>query len=219
MEWFLYIRRSKLIWVIQCFEYELFFRNKEFSQVESVTESESCFDSKSECILSSDNLGKGDRSRNTNGSFRHQSNEKSINEASSNPLSKIKNLRIRNINRVIIGNLNINSLPNKFDQLKEIVLKHIDILIITETKLDDTFPNTQFSIEGFSPPFRLDRNRNGGGVMIYVRENIPCKLLNKHVFSDDIEGLFVELNFRKCKWLLFGTYHPPTQNDEYFFEM
>ena len=53
--------------------------------------------------------------------------------------------------------------------------------------------------------------------MIYIRENIPSKLLEKHNFSDDIEGLFVELNFRKVKWLLFGTYHPPSQNDIYYF--
>ena len=31
-----------------------------------------------------------------------------------------------------------------------------------------------------------------------------------------MEGLFVELNFRKCKWLLFGTYHPPSQADVYY---
>ena len=135
-----------------------------------------------------------------------------------NPLLKIKNLRLSNVNRVIIGNLNINSLTNKFDQLKEIVLKYIDILVITETKLDDTFPNAQFLVPGFSKPFRLDRNRKGGGVMIYVRENILSKLLTKHVLPSDIECIFLELNFRKCKWLLVGTYHPPSQNDHYFFE-
>ena len=127
-------------------------------------------------------------------------------------------IRLSNVNRVIIGNLNINSLTSKFDQLKEIVLKYIDILVITETKLDDTFPNAQFLVPGFSKPFRLDRNRNGGGVMIYVRENIPSKLLTKHVLPSDIECIFLELNVRKCKWLLVGTYHPPSQNDHYFFE-
>ena len=29
--------------------------------------------------------------------------------------------------------------------------------------------------------------------------------------------MFIELNFRKIKWLLLGTYHPPNQNDKYFF--
>ena len=135
-----------------------------------------------------------------------------------NPLSTIKNLRLSNVNRVVIGNLNINSLPNKFNQLKELVLKHVDILVLTETKLDDSFPNSQFLVDGFSEPFRIDRNRSGGGVMIYVRDVIPSKLLTKHFFPNDIEDLFVELNFTKCKLLLLGTYHLPSQSDQYFFE-
>ena len=40
----------------------------------------------------------------------------------------------------------------------------------------------------FSLPYRLDRNRNGGGIMIFVKENIPSKLLTKHNFSSDVEG-------------------------------
>ena len=122
------------------------------------------------------------------------------------------------MNKVIIGNININSLLAKFDQVKEVILKNVDILVITETKLDDTFPLGQFYVEGFTMPYRLDRNRNGGGVIIYVREDIPSKILEKHKLPQDVEGMFVELNFRKIKWLLFGTYHPPSQNDQYYFE-
>ena len=48
----------------------------------------------------------------------------------------------------------------------------------------------------------IDRNRKVGGVMIYVREDIPSKLLIKHVLPSDIECIFLELNFRKCKWFL-----------------
>ena len=66
-------------------------------------------------------------------------------------------------------------------------------------------------IEGYSEPYRFDRNRNEGGVLIYVRKDIPNKPLT------DIEGIFVELNLRKNKWLLFGSYHSPSQSDEYFF--
>ena len=64
-----------------------------------------------------------------------------------------------------------------------------------------------------SDPFRIDRSRSGGGVIIYARDDIPSKLLAKH-----IEGLFVELSFRKYKWLLLGTYHPPSQSKQHFFE-
>ena len=96
-----------------------------------------------------------------------------------------------------------------------------DISVIMETKLDNTSPVLQFHIDGFSIPYRLHRNRNGGGVIVYVREDIPSKLLSKYSFKEDIEGLFVELNFRKSKWLLGGMYHPQTepasQPDQYFF--
>ena len=45
--------------------------------------------------------------------------------------------------------------------------------------------------------FPLNRNRKCGGILMYVRNDIPGKLLTKHNFPNDIEGLFVETNFRK----------------------
>ena len=126
-----------------------------------------------------------------------------------NSLDSLRKLKLRNVNKVIIGNININSLPAKFDQVKEVILKNVDILVITETKLDDTFPLGQFSVDGFTMPYRLDRNRNGGDVIIYVREDMPSKILEKHKLPQDVEGMFVELNLRKITWLRFGTYHPP----------
>ena len=99
-----------------------------------------------------------------------------------------------------------------------LVQNKIDILVITETKLDDSFPVSQFLIDGFHTPYRFDRKRGAGGVMIYVSKDITSKQLYKHSFADDIEGIFIEINLRKCKWLLFGTYHPPSQPDSYYFE-
>ena len=131
----------------------------------------------------------------------NRSSEMSINDVFPHCMTKIKNLRLRNVNKVIIGNLNINSLPNRSDQLREFVLKYVDVLVITitETKLNDTFPTSQFLVTGFSVPHRLDRNRNRGGIMIFILDDIPSRVLTKHVFVDDIEGLFIELNFRKVK--------------------
>ena len=43
--------------------------------------------------------------------------------------------------------------------------------------------------------------------MIFIRDVISSRLLTKHIFSGDMEGLFIELNLEKVKWLLFGTYH------------
>ena len=97
------------------------------------------------------------------------------------------------------------------------MLIYADVLVVTEAKLDDTFLTSHYLVTGFSVPYRLDRNRNGDGIMIFTRDDIPNRVLTKHVFPNDIEGLFIELNFRKTKWLLFGTYHPPTQSDSYYF--
>ena len=117
--------------------------------------------------------------------------------------------REENPDKLIFGNLNINSVYPKFDQMKFSLQGKVDILILTETKLDESFRTIQFLIEGYSKPFRLDRNRNGGGLLVYIREDIPSKELKSHTLAEDIEGIFIEINLRKCKWLLFATYHPP----------
>ena len=133
-------------------------------------------------------------------------------------IEKLCILRKKFGNKLIIGNLNINSISNKFDQLKLIVQGQVDILVITETKIDNSFLANQFLISGFSKPFRLDRNRRGGGILLYIREDIPSKDLLLHNLPDDIEGMFVEITLRKKKWLLFASYHPPSQSDDYYFQ-
>ena len=92
-----------------------------------------------------------------------------------NPSDIFKKIKLGNANRLVIGHININSLRNKFESLKILIKGNIDILVITESKLDESFPTQQFVIEDFSLPYRYDRN--GGGVMIYVREDIPCREL------------------------------------------
>ena len=129
-----------------------------------------------------------------------------------NPINLLKKLKLTNINRTIVAHLNINSLRNKFDALKAMISENIDILVITETKLDESFPPSQFEIEGYKIPFRLDRTADGGGVIIYVREDIPCRLLNSHKTIEKLEGIFIEINLRKNKWLLFGGYNPKKEN-------
>ena len=116
------------------------------------------------------------------------------------PQSFLKDIRINNINRLIIGQLNINSLRNKFEQLSTMINGNIDIFMISETKLDETFPAAQFYLQGFCDPYRFDRNRNGGGIMLYIREDIPSRLIEKKLRNNS-EYFFVEINLRKKKWL------------------
>jgi hypothetical protein len=109
----------------------------------------------------------------------------------------LKQIRRKNINRIIFAYLNINSLRNKFDFLVDQCKGNVDVLMISETKLDSSFPVGQFLIEGFSMPFRLDRNKNGGGIMLFVREDIPVKLLSTEVHP--IESFYIEINISKKK--------------------
>ena len=77
---------------------------------------------------------------------------KILNNTFSDPNEFLKNIKLSNINRIVVAHLNINSLRNKFELLKLFVMNNIDILLITETKLDSSFPSQQFAIEGYSLP-------------------------------------------------------------------
>ena len=60
----------------------------------------------------------------------------------------------KNNHRLVIRNLNINSISNKFDNLKLIIQDKTDVLVITETKTNSTFPLNQFAIQGYSKFYR-----------------------------------------------------------------
>ena len=153
-----------------------------------------------------------------NGPFSDKGNEHFGANLNNEPLVILSNIRKKNINRVILGHININHLAGKFEDLKYLIKDKLDILVVTETKIDDSYPTTQFIIEGFSPPFRLDRNANGGGVLIYVSNLIPCNQVDFISRPNDIEGIFLEIKLRKTKWLLMGGYNPNKQTISYFLE-
>ena len=78
--------------------------------------------------------------------------------------------------------------------------------MISETKIDESFPKENFLIEGYSRPYRLDRDSNEGRIMLYVRENIPS---NSIAFEEKpIESLFIEINLRNTKMLINCSYNP-----------
>ena len=99
----------------------------------------------------------------------HNSSQSAKSKESSNDLSAPDSIRLSNADRLIIGHLNINSLRNKFEMLREIIQDKLDILLISETKVDPSFLSSQFTLDGFSSPFRLDRNSSTGGIMLFVR--------------------------------------------------
>ena len=115
------------------------------------------------------------------------------------------------MNRIIKGHLNINSLRNKFESLQEQINWNVDILLISETKLDNSFPNGQFLIKWYSTPYRLDWDAKGGKDVIYKRK-YPFKTLAVENFPFKLKGFYVEINLRKKKWLLCCSYNPKKNN-------
>ena len=112
-------------------------------------------------------------------------------------------------NKTKIALININYIRNKLDLLSDQVKGNVDILMISETKIDESFPVCQFEIDGFNIPFRVDRDQKSGGIMLYFREDLPAKLLSIDRVK---ESCFIELNLKRTKWLISYSNKPDKSN-------
>ena len=135
---------------------------------------------------------------------------------SASDLRKLRSIRLRNPKNVLISYININSIRNKFHDLQCLVGNLVDVITVAETKIDSSFPRSQFVIDGFCKPYRLDGTSNSGGVMTFVRTDILSRRLEGFSFHSDMQIIPVELNLRKQKWLLLNIYRPPKQNTKFF---
>ena len=91
--------------------------------------------------------------------------------------------------------LNINSLVPKIDELRYIAKNSSSAVIgISKSKLDNTVYDPEVAIDGYNI-VRNDRNRKGGGVACYIRNNICFNL--KICLSNNIENIFIDLCFQK----------------------
>ena len=93
-----------------------------------------------------------------------------------------------------------------------------DYLVLSETKLDDSFPSAQFSIPDYEIRARRDRHKNGGGLIEFVKKGLICKRL-KNFETSASECIWSEITVSKRKWLCFSIYRPPfNENLDIFFE-
>ena len=97
--------------------------------------------------------------------------------------------------------------------------KSVDVIVIAETKLDSSFSINQFYQNGFKLPYRLDCSKHSGGILVYINENIPSRMLNMMSLPKDIQIIPFELNLRKRKWLSIYIYKPPNQKNQYFMTL
>ena len=87
----------------------------------------------------------------------------------------------------------LNSVRNKFSSLHQTFLNKTVILLLSETKIDDSFLDSQFFTEGFKI-YRKDRNKTGGGLLFYVNENLPGKIVNSYKFKENFEIIVFEFS-------------------------
>ena len=131
---------------------------------------------------------------------------------------KTKILKQNNPKNLTCAYLNINSIRNKLDHLFTMINNNIDIICISETKLDSSFPVSQFKVPGYSLPHRKDFNSKSGGMLVYINESITGTVLEKLAIPSDLHILPIEINLRKSKWLIIPIYKHPSTNDEYFLQ-
>ena len=73
----------------------------------------------------------------------------------------------------------------------------------------------QFHISGFKV-FRRGQNRFGGGLILYINVNIPCRPLNDHPTFSNLELIAFEIHQNKCRRLFIGIYKPRSQSENEF---
>lgn len=116
-------------------------------------------------------------------------------------------------NNFSLVHYNIQSLLNKIDQI-ELELSHFDVIALSETWLSSVTKEDDIKLANFQDPFRKDRQtNNNSGVIVYVRENIPCKR-RCHLELKGLESIWLEQKL-KSTVILFGLfYRPPNSNNE-----
>ena len=99
-------------------------------------------------------------------------------ENKSPDLEKLRDARLRYLKQPLIAYLNINSLRNKVIDLKEIVgYLSPDYLVLSETKLDNSFPSAQFNLPNYEIRARHGKDKNTGGLIEFVKKGLICKRL------------------------------------------
>ena len=136
---------------------------------------------------------------------------------SSQEFNDLIQTRHSNSDKLSILHLNIRSVRNKFDALKNYLnsLDHkFTIIALTETWLNNN-DYDNFEIPGYKSTKLLRQNKKGGGICIFSRNDLKFKLRNDLVFeddTDDTENLFIEIINGKFKNIIIGTIYRPPNN-------
>lgn len=114
-----------------------------------------------------------------------------------------------------VVHINAQSLKNKIEEFRYIFeCSNVDVVCVSETWFSTIINNEYYKLRGYKL-FRADRqlkngkkDKKGGGVAIYVKNTIQCKLITKSKLGEKVEFLFLELCNNNEKLLLGNVYRP-----------
>ena len=138
---------------------------------------------------------------------------------SSNSSNECGNENRNKFSRFKIMSLNIFSLLPHLDELRLLVdSEKPHIMCINETKLDDSIDDSLIQLDDYVI-VRKDRNIYGGGVALYIHQNIQFEP-KRELMCDEIESLSVQIKNGKFKpFIVTSIYRPPGKPVSYFNEL
>ena len=115
----------------------------------------------------------------------------------------------------MISHININSVRNKFHELSDLFIRYlVDILFLSETKLDQSFRQAPFEVTIFKS-YRKDRFAHGGGILAYVRADLPSRR-RPDLETATVESIVIETTVCDRKWAILCCYRSPLLSDNVF---
>ena len=134
-------------------------------------------------------------------------------------LQMLKKDRLNYLRNPLIGYLNINSIRNKISDIREVFGKlQLDYFVLSEAKIDESFPAAQFNIHDYEIRNRRDRDKHGGGFIEFVRKGFITKRMKEYETKLS-ETICTEFTVSKKKWFCLSVYRPTSPNNVVtFFE-
>ena len=136
-------------------------------------------------------------------------NEDSIPLSLCKALPEITKQRMKDSREILVMHLNVNSLQNKIEEVRLLIEQFgAQVVFLTETKIDASYPNSQFAINNYHI-YRNDRVKGGGGLMAYFASVLPSKKLKQPRMFKTIEVLMIQSNFGGKDVIVMGIYRSP----------
>ena len=170
-----------------------------------------CFNS----FLANDSLN--DSNQNPDVNFHHN-----ISSLESNYLSpsKIdKNFQNFSKESFSVLHLNIRSMNKNFEAFQDFYKSlntKFSIICLTETWANDSDinHNSLFQLEGYIPVHQIRKSRQGGGIVIFIRDSLLYKLRNDlSINCEDIESLSIEILNSQTRNIIFNVIYRPPNGD------